>query len=75
MPNPNSFRPVFGAVLCLTLATGGISLHLSSSDDLNPYQERIFETSTTACQVGLLTVFGLLGGKATGPGRSKSDDV
>lgn len=67
----NQFRLIFGSVLCLTLSAGGVSLYLASDDNLNPHQERVFETSATVCHVGMLTIFGLLGGKAA-ESRSKN---
>ncbi|MGF1514181.1 MAG: hypothetical protein ACFB5Z_10870 [Elainellaceae cyanobacterium] len=70
MTKSSQFRLIFGSVLCLTLATGGVSLHLAADDGLNPHQERVFETSTTVCHVGMLTIFGLLGSKAV-ESRSK----
>lgn len=70
----SQFRLIFGSILSLTFLTGGASLYLASHDDLNPHQVRVFETSTTACQVGMLTIFGLLGGKAIEPSRSKRND-
>ena len=69
MPKPKAgypFFPLLGTVLFLTLFSAGISLWMSSHEKLSPQQNRIFELSAMTWQMGTITVFGLLGGKAAG---------
>lgn len=60
------FFPLLGTVLFLTLFSAGTSLWLSNEEELSPQQERLFNLSAMTWQMGTITVFGLLGGKATG---------
>ena len=60
------FFPLLGTVLCLTFFSAGTALWLSSQEKLSSQQNRIFELSAMTWQMGSITVFGLLGGKATG---------
>ncbi|MEO1297213.1 MAG: hypothetical protein AAFW75_15775 [Cyanobacteria bacterium J06636_16] len=67
------FLPILGAVLFLTLFSAGASFWLSSQEQLSPQQDRIFNISAMTWQMGTITVFSLLGGKAAGMIKSDHD--
>lgn len=57
------FQQVFFTVFMLTLISGGTSFWLASYSKLSAYQNRIFEISTITWQMGMNSIFGLLGSK------------
>jgi hypothetical protein len=59
--NKSVFQQVFFTVFMLTLVSGGTSFWLASYPNLSPQQNRIFEIATITWQVGMNTIFGLLG--------------
>ncbi len=59
------FQQVFLTVLFLTLVSGITSLYIAQNKTLSEEQKRIFETTTITWNIGVGTIFGLLGGKAT----------
>ncbi len=62
--SPSPFEKVFATVVCITLLSGGVSLLLSTEDQLSPQQASIFETSKDTWNMGIGAIFGLLGSKA-----------
>ncbi len=70
--NTNAFQEVFLTVFLLTLLSGGASVYLSSQQTLSTQQRHIFVSLMTTWQMGVGSIFGLLGLKTNDPFRIKS---
>ncbi|GEM_PF-2304383 len=70
--NTNAFQEVFLTVFLLTLLSGGASVYLSSQQTLSTQQRHIFVSLMTTWQMGVGSIFGLLGRKTNDPFRIKS---
>lgn len=68
----NAFQEVFLTVVLLTLLSGGASVYLSSQQALSTQQQHIFVSLMTTWQMGVGSIFGLLGRKTTDPFRLKN---
>jgi hypothetical protein len=60
-----AFALVLSCALFLTLLSGCVSLWLAAQIDLSNQQIALFDNCTATWQMGVGSIFGLLGGKAT----------
>ena len=72
--NLSTFKQILTTVVLLTLLSGGVSIWLTTKTPLLPQESRVFEICNTTWNMGILAIFGLLGGKTTDRPTSNEDE-